>query len=59
MLTVDEKKEVCEWFTGLEGTDKETIRDFCKIHKLKRSTFFDALQKYKRLRDQGVDTCYD
>ena len=59
MLTTDGKKEVCEYYLGLEGSDKETIRDFCKNHKLKRSSFGVALIKYRYLRDQGIDKFYD
>jgi hypothetical protein len=59
MLTVDGKKEVCGYFFGLEGDDKETIMDFSKNHKLKRSSFGVALLKYRCLQDKGIDTFYD
>ena len=59
MLTVDGKKEVCGYFFGLEGDDKETMRDFCKKYKRKRSSFGVALLKYRCLQDKGIDTFYD
>ena len=59
MRTVDGQKELCKYFVGLQDVDKETIRGFCSNHKIKRSTFCDSLQKYKLLRDRGIDRFHE
>jgi hypothetical protein len=55
MLSIPGKIQICEYYDGLEKSSRPSVQEFSCHHKIKRSTFHDALMKYRKLNDTKVN----
>ena len=54
-FTVDDIKEVFEYFVILDDVDRQYVRTQYTHHRIKRSSFSDLLKRYRLLKGKEID----